>query len=187
MVKLVVGLGNIGKEYEKTVHNMGFVVIDEVAKKFNVSFKKKECDACTAEIFINGQKIILAKPTTYMNNSGISVKQFMNKYKIEPEQVVVICDDIDLDQGIIRVKPNGSAGTHNGLKSIIHDIGSQDFVRVRVGVGAPPEYVNLVDYVLSKIKIDDNLQKGIEKATNSVYDLIDNQMIEKVMNKYNTK
>ena len=187
MIKLVVGLGNVGKQYEKNVHNMGFIVIDEVAKKLEASFKKKECDATTAEIFVDGQKIVLAKPTTYMNNSGISVKQFMSKYKLQAEQVVIICDDIDLPQGSIRVKPNGSAGTHNGLKSIIHEINSQEFVRVRVGVGAPPEHMDLVDYVLSDLKIDDNLQKGIEKATDSVYDLIVGQPVMRVMNKYNTK
>ena len=109
MIKLVIGLGNIGKKYEGTVHNMGFMVVDQVAEKLGVRFKKKECDAETAEAFVGGQKVILAKPTTFMNLSGIAVKGLMKKYKTNIDEILVISDDIDLEPGRIRIREQGSA------------------------------------------------------------------------------
>jgi len=185
MIRLVVGLGNIGKEYEKTVHNMGFIVVDNVASKLNVKFKKKECQAEIAEAYISGEKVILAKPTTYMNNSGIAVKGLAKKYNISPEDIIVVSDDIDLVPGKIRLRLSGSAGTHNGLKSIIAELGSKDFKRVRIGVGRAPEYMDLADFVLSKAVMSDEQKLGIDKGVNAVYDLITGITFENTSQKYN--
>ena len=184
MIRLVVGLGNIGKEYSATVHNAGFMVIDGVADKFGVKFKKKECQAEIAECFVHGEKIILAKPTTYMNSSGIAVKGLMKKYNIAIEEVLVISDDIDLSPSIIRIREKGSAGTHNGLKSIIEETGSTLFKRLRIGVGKPPEFMSLVDYVLSKLKMTDEQKQGLDKGISSVYDLVMGTDISVCMQKY---
>lgn len=185
MIKLVVGLGNIGKEYEKTVHNMGFMVIDRVAKTLGETFSKKECNSTVATCFVNGEKVLLCKPTTYMNNSGLAVAGLKNKYKINIEDILVISDDIDLDVGKIRIRESGSAGTHNGLKSIIASLGDNNFKRIRIGVGKPPEYMDLVNYVLSKVKDSKELELGLDKGENAVIDLINGQEIQKVMGKYN--
>lgn len=185
MLKLVIGLGNIGKQYSATVHNMGFMVVDGVAEKLGVKFKKKECDAEIAEAFVGGEKVILAKPTTYMNLSGIAAKGLMKKYKISIDEIVVVSDDIDLEPSKIRIREQGSAGTHNGLKSIIAEIGGNNFKRVRIGVGKAPEFMDLADYVLSKVKMTEAQKLGIDKGINSVYDLVMGESVSAVMQKYN--
>lgn len=184
MIKLVIGLGNVGKKYEATVHNMGFMVVDKVAERLNVKFKKKECDADVAEAFVNGEKIILAKPTTFMNLSGIAAKGLMKKFKINVDEIIVISDDIDLEPGRIRIREQGSAGTHNGLKSIIAEIGANNFKRVRIGVGEAPEFMDLADFVLSKAKMTQDQMMGIDKGANSVYDLIMGDSMSAVMQRY---
>ena len=185
MIKLVVGLGNIGSKYEKTVHNMGFMVIDKVAESLGLKFNNQECNAMIAKTYINGEAVVLAKPTTYMNESGIAVKGLKNKYKVNIDEVLVISDDIDLPVGKIRIRENGSAGTHNGLKSVIGETGSSEFKRVRVGVGRPPEFMDLVDFVLSKVKHTDELELALEKAKNATLDLVHGETLQKVMGKYN--
>ena len=185
MIKLVIGLGNIGKEYDKTVHNMGFMVIDELSSRLGVKFSKKECNSEIAKFRFNGEDVIFAKPTTYMNASGIAAKGLRNKYKLTNSEILIICDDIDLPQGKVRIRERGSAGTHNGLKSLIHELGDGEFTRVRVGVGRPPEFMDLVDYVLSKIKITEDVKQGIDKSASAVYDLLSGESLQKVMGKYN--
>lgn len=185
MIKLVVGLGNIGKKYEKTVHNMGFMVIDEVAGDLGKKFNLKECNAMVSKFYNNGELLILAKPTTYMNESGIAVKGLKNKYKIKPEEILIISDDIDLEPGRIRIRENGSAGTHNGLKSIIHELGTGDFKRVRVGVGRAPEFIDLADFVLSNAKMTDEQKLGISKGVAAVLDFIHGGDTQKIMAKFN--
>jgi len=148
---LIIGLGNIGNEFERTYHNMGFMVIDKIAEKLNFNFSKNKCDAIVAEGFINNKKVILAKPTTFMNNSGISANELLKNNNFKPEEMLVICDDIDLPLGKIRYREQGSAGTHNGLKSIIANINTPLFKRLRMGVGKPNENQDLANFVLSKI------------------------------------
>lgn len=184
-MKLVVGLGNIGKEYEKTNHNVGFMVIDKLAEMLSVSIKKNGCEADFVEFNKNGEKIILAKPRTYMNESGRSVKSFMKKYGFEIQDVIVINDDIDLEPGFVRIRKNGSAGTHNGLKSIIRETGSGEFARVRVGIGSKNPNQDLASFVLQKMKMTDEQKMGLEKAANAVYDYISGDAIDLVMSKYN--
>ena len=185
-MKLIVGLGNIGKEYAETNHNVGFMVVDKVAQILGESIKKNGCDADYAEFNKNGEKIILAKPRTYMNESGRSVKSFMKKYNIAPEEVLVVSDDIDLEPGRVRIRKSGSAGTHNGLKSIIKETGSENFIRVRVGIGAKNPNQDLANFVLARMKMTDEQKLGLEKAANAVYDYILGDIIDNVMAKYNS-
>lgn len=145
---LVVGLGNPGSKYEHTRHNVGFDVVDILSQKFDIPVRKSRCKAITGEGVINGQKVALALPQTFMNLSGESVVQLINWYKPEEGQLIVVYDDIDLPEGKVRFRPSGSAGTHNGMRNIIYLMGRDNFPRVRVGIGRPPEYMDLKDYVL---------------------------------------
>ena len=148
---LIVGLGNPDKKYEKTFHNMGYIAVGDAAEILGAKFKKKECEASVAEVQINGEKVILARPLTYMNNSGRAVKQLMAKYKIDERNLLVIYDDYDLPKGKVRIRAGGSAGTHNGMRNIIETIATENFARVRVGIGKPPPFVPLADFVLSEV------------------------------------
>ena len=147
---LIVGLGNIGKEYDGTRHNIGFEVIDYLSAKKGITVKKKEQNGLTGVYHEFGEKILLAKPTTYMNNSGLCVAGLVNFYQVPPENLLVIYDDIDLATGAVRIRQRGSAGTHNGMRSIIQHLGSQDFPRIRIGTGRPKEGADLVHFVLGR-------------------------------------
>lgn len=145
---LVVGLGNPGRKYEHTRHNVGFDVVDIISQKFDIPMRKSRCKAITGEGMIGDQKVALALPQTFMNLSGEAVVQLINWYKPEMDQLIVCYDDIDLPEGKVRFRPSGSAGTHNGMRNIIYLTGRDDFPRVRVGIGRPPEHIDLKDYVL---------------------------------------
>lgn len=169
---LIVGLGNPEKKYDNTYHNVGFMAIDFIAEKLGVEFKKKDCQAVIAETSLNGEKLILAKPQTYMNLSGNSVLAFKTKYKISNDKILVLVDDIDLPLGTYRYKTGGSGGTHNGLRNIVFNIGT-DFKRLRIGIGKP-EDTPLIDFVLSKINkenlsvIKDVIAESSEVALNKI-------------------
>lgn len=167
---VVVGLGNIGRQYENTVHNMGFKVADKLAEKLGVSFKKEKNKAVIAEGKLGNESIIIAKPTTYMNNSGESVVLFKKKFK--DARIIVAVDDIDLERGVVRYRQHGSAGTHNGLRSIVEYIG-QEFERIKVGVGRDKDR-DLKDYVLRQLSNEeiDVLDQAVEKATNLLLEKI---------------
>lgn len=163
-MKLIVGLGNPEEKYKNTFHNLGFMAADKVAEELNVSFNKTKCKAMIAEARIGEEKVIIAKPLTYMNLSGESVRELTSFYKIPIENVAVISDDYDLYQGFIRVRSSGSAGTHNGLKNIVKETGSENFTRIRIGFKPKvPSPIPLIDLVLSGIKKED--EKLFEKAT----------------------
>ncbi|MBR2323880.1 MAG: aminoacyl-tRNA hydrolase, partial [Clostridia bacterium] len=172
-----------------TRHNAGFMALSEIANKEGVLFKKAEYKALVAEVYKNGKKHILAKPQTYMNLSGLSVKELAAKYKVPHSEIVVIVDDIALPLGNIRIRKEGSAGSHNGLKSIIKELGGTDFVRIRIGVGEKAnEKMDLKDYVLSKfgkteLEILDDTFKNVSLA---VSQLLEGESIDIVMGKYNT-
>ena len=169
-MKLIVGLGNPDKCYAQTFHNVGFIAIDKLADKLGVAINKKMCEGIVGESRINGDKVFLLKPLTYMNLSGIAVDKIMRKFKIVPQDVYVFVDDIDLPLGKIRYRENGSAGTHNGLKSIVNELGSQDFKRIKIGIGRDEKFKDLADFVLSKIPdekmeiINKEIDEGIEKV-----------------------
>ena len=153
-MKLFVGLGNPDRKYERTYHNIGFRAIDRFAKEIDGHFTKQSCDGIIGEARINGEKILLLKPLTYMNLSGVSVRQVKNKFKLEDNDIIVFVDDIDLPLGNVRYRENGSGGTHNGLKSIVMELGSQNFKRIKIGIGRDEGFANLADFVLSEIPED---------------------------------
>lgn len=182
MAKLIVGLGNIGKEYDQTNHNVGFMVLDKIADKYGISIKKNICSSFVGEANINGTKVIVAKPTTYMNLSGIAIKSLVKKYDIDyKKDLLVISDDIDLEVSQIRMRTKGSAGTHNGLKSVIHELGSEEFSRLRVGIGKPDEYISLVDFVLAKVKKTPEFEQGLEKAEKAALLFVQGEDVSKIM------
>lgn len=145
----IVGLGNPGAAYDKTRHNVGFQVLDLLSRKYDIPLNKNKCKALAGEGHVAGTRLALLKPQTYMNLSGQSVQEALSWYKLVPEEVLIISDDIDLSPGIIRIRPHGGAGTHNGWKSIIQLTGSDRFPRIRIGVGAPPPEWDLADWVLA--------------------------------------
>lgn len=186
---LIAGLGNPGKQYERTRHNMGFDTIDELVDRHRIPGSGMQHKAMYGKGMIAGEKVILAKPLTYMNLSGDSVREFINYYKMDPEtELIIIYDDIDLEPGQIRIRKKGSAGGHNGMKSIISQIGTQNFYRVKVGVGAKPAGWDLADYVLGRFstKEREEVDKAIEEAADAV-EVILGEGIDAAMNKYNAK
>lgn len=186
---IIVGLGNPSKEYEKTRHNVGFEVIDKLADKYNISVDTKKHRAYIGKGMIAGQKVILAKPQTYMNLSGESVRSLLDYYKVDEEQeLLVIYDDISLDNGQIRIRAKGSAGGHNGIKNIIAHLGGQVFPRIKVGVGEKPPKYDLADYVLGHFsKAEQELMdEGYEKSVHAVELILQGEMTE-AMNEYNRK
>jgi PTH1 family peptidyl-tRNA hydrolase len=169
-MKLIVGLGNPGKEYEKTYHNIGFLTLDALCAALGGKWNKKYGNAIVCEVKVGQEKIILAKPQTFMNLSGQSVVQIKNKFKIDTKDILVILDDVDLPKGSIRFRQSGSAGTHNGLKNIVQLLGTQDFARLRIGIDKPQSNMDLADYVLSKI--NDNHMQIVQQSILEAVDFI---------------
>lgn len=185
---LVVGLGNPDKKYENTFHNIGFMCVDKFAEKLGATFDKGECRAITAHTSVNGEKVIIAKPITYMNLSGESLRELVNKYKIEKGNLVVVYDDVDIPMGSVRIRPNGSAGTHNGMRNIVQCLGTTDFVRIRVGIHKETP-MQLVDFVLSKLSLDDKktMEPVFENVAGALVDFVSGQDIDAVMRNHNVK
>jgi len=186
---VIAGLGNPTKEYDNTRHNIGFRLIDELADKNSITVGSLAHKAITGKGIVNGQKVILVKPVTYMNLSGESLRQIVDYYKIDPEnELIVISDDINLPPGYIRVRPKGSAGGHNGLKNIIKMLGTEYFTRIRIGVGEKPARMDLADYVLGHFSKEDevHMKEGINAALEAI-NLILEDNTEKAMNLYNKK
>ncbi len=184
---VIVGLGNPGKEYVNTRHNVGFRVVDAIADKYNIAVTEKKHRALVGKGVVDGQKVILVKPQTYMNLSGESVREVIDYYKVdEKEELIVIFDDISLDVGKLRIRKKGSAGGHNGIKNIIAHLGHDTFQRIKMGVGDKPKGYDLADYVLGHFSAEDNLlmQEGISKAVEAVTVMM-NEGPDKAMNLYN--
>ncbi len=186
---MIVGLGNPGKEYEKTRHNVGFRVADLLAGQMNTKIDRLKFQALTRQVNWNGGKVLLVQPQTYMNVSGAAVSALASYYKIPPERILVIFDDISLPVGRIRIRKDGSAGGHNGIKSIIQSLGSDQFPRVKVGVGAKPhpDY-DLADWVLSKFSAQEekDLAPAMENAAKAAL-MIMEQGTEKAASAFNGK
>lgn len=186
---VIVGLGNPEKKYDGTRHNIGFAVIDALADKYNISIKDKKHKALCGTGVIEGVKVMLVKPLTYMNLSGDSVADVMNFYKLDPEEdMLVVYDDISLAPGNIRVRKKGSAGGHNGIKSIIARCGTQNFMRVRVGVGEKPEGWDLADHVLGHFSDEDSrlVREAIDDAIGAIV-MMSRGDVDQAMNNYNAK
>lgn len=184
---IIVGLGNPEEKYLKTFHNMGYIAVGDVADKLGVKFKKKECEAYTAEANIKGEKVVLARPVTYMNASGRAVKQLLAKYKTDAAHLVVIYDDYDIPKASVRIRPSGSAGTHNGMRSVIAEIGTQNFARIRIGIRDTEVNIPIINYVLSEVRKDDYelFISACGRAAEAAIALAGGEAIENVMTKYN--
>ena len=186
---MIAGLGNPGRQYEKTRHNMGFDTIDLLAKRHSVSMGNVKFNAMYGTGSFMGEKILLAKPLSYMNLSGGPIREILHYFKLDPvSQLIVICDDIDLEPGRLRIRMKGSAGGHNGLKDIITMLGTDSFTRVRIGVGAKPPGWDLADYVLSRFsdKEREAVDETIEEAARAVEKIISDGP-EAAMNEFNRK
>ncbi|WP_130819941.1 aminoacyl-tRNA hydrolase [Anaerococcus vaginimassiliensis] len=183
----IVGLGNPGLKYENTRHNAGFLTIDYLANKFGIDVKKSKFKSLYGQGVISGQKVMLVKPQTYMNNSGEAVREIINFYKFDIDKLIVIYDDIDIEFGTIRIRKKGSAGTHNGMKSIIYQIQDDKFPRIKIAVGKKPEYMDLANFVLSGFteKEAEAIREEIKLAADSIETMIESS-IDMSMNKFNS-
>ena len=185
---LIVGLGNPEEKYSNTRHNMGFDVINQLSKECNIEVSKSKFNALYGMGEINSNKVILVKPQTYMNLSGVSIIKFKKFYKISNKNIIVVYDDMDLDLGNIRIKAKGGAGTHNGMKSVVENLNTEDFIRIRIGIGEPSNKEEMIDYVIGKIPKRERiiLDESIIKAKDSIFEILENG-IDKAMNKFNKK
>lgn len=183
---LIVGLGNPEAEYARTRHNMGVDVLNELADKYKIAISREKFEGLYGTGEIEGEKVILLKPQTYMNLSGDSVIQFVNFYKLELKDIIVICDDIDTEPGKIRIRKKGGPGTHNGMKSVVQRLGSEEFTRVRIGVGSPEYKDDLINYVIGNITDEEYeiLTEGIKKGADAISSIIKDG-IDNAMNKFN--
>ena len=183
---LIVGLGNPTREYERTRHNVGFDTIDVLADKINTDVSEKKFKGLYGKGMLGGERVILLKPQTFMNLSGESVRAAADFYKIPPDHILVIYDDISLDVGHLRIRTKGSAGGHNGIKNIIAHLGTQEFPRVKVGVGAKPPKMDLADYVLSRFSKEDQekMKDAFQEAAEAVEALI-TEGADRAMNRFN--
>lgn len=182
---LIVGLGNPGKRFENTRHNLGFITIDRLSESENILVKKIAFKGLLGEGTIEGEKVLLLKPQTYMNLSGESVREACAYYKIEPEKLIVIYDDVDVDIGKIRIRKKGSAGSHNGMSSVIYQLKRDDFPRIRIGIGRS-QRIRLRDYVTGGFSKEEKplLEEAVDKSVKAVSSII-KEGIDMAMNKYN--
>ncbi|MDE6874392.1 MAG: aminoacyl-tRNA hydrolase [Lachnospiraceae bacterium] len=187
-MKIIIGLGNPTREYQATRHNIGFDAVTRICDDYNIRLDMKEHKALCGRGYIGGEKVILAQPQTYMNLSGESVRALVDYYKLTSEDIIVVCDDINLDVGQLRVRKKGSAGGHNGLKNIILQLGTQEFMRIRVGVGQKPEKWDLADYVLGRFPKEEEplIREALERVSKACGCIITDG-VETAMNRYNQK
>ena len=185
---IIAGLGNPTREYEKTRHNVGFDTIDVLADKLNTSVDEKKFKGLYGKGIIAGEKVILLKPQTFMNLSGESIRPLADYYKVDPEDILIVYDDISLAPGQLRIRAKGSAGGHNGIKSIIAHLGTQEFPRVKVGVGEKPSRMDLADYVLGHFSKEEQatMDEAVKEAADAVCEIV-NVGIAQAMNDHNRK
>ncbi len=185
---IIAGLGNPGRAYEKTRHNVGFCVVDKLAAAYGISVTEEKYHALAGNGYIEGNRVLLLKPQTYMNESGLSVREAVDFYKADPaSDLIVIVDDIDLPLGQLRIRRQGSAGGHKGLKSIISRLGTQQFARMRIGIGAKPPLMDLADHVLSHFPDEEwkIMDGSFSLAAEAVVHMMDD--VDMAMNRYNIK
>lgn len=184
---VIAGLGNPGRKYENTRHNIGFITLDYLADKNDIKINKIKHKALVGEGFISGQKVLLVKPQTYMNLSGNSIREIVDYYKIAVDKLIVIYDDVDIPAGRLRIRKKGSAGTHNGMRSIIYDIQSDQFPRIRIGIGGERK-MELADYVLGGFSKEEKtiMENAVIKAASAVECILD-KGIDIAMGEYNIK
>lgn len=187
-LRMVVGLGNPGVEYAFTPHNFGFLLVDELAQRSGARLSVRECQALTGRGRLAGSPLVLAKPETYMNLSGVAVRELLRKHECEPSQMLVVYDDLDLALGTLRLRERGSAGTHNGMRSIVQTLGTEMFPRLRLGIGAPHPIQNLKNYVLTPWKKSqlETVQEVLVRAA-EVVEMILRDGLLRAMNVCNTR
>lgn len=184
----IVGLGNPGIQYENTRHNAGFITIDYLARKYSIDVRKIKFKSLIGQGVISGHKVMLVKPQTYMNNSGEAIREIYKYFDFEHDKLIVIYDDIDIDFGSIRIRKKGSAGTHNGMKSIIYNLEFDDFPRIKVAVGKKPSYMDLANFVLSGFsKQEVKIVEDEVKLASDAIEMILEEGIEKTMSMFNSK
>lgn len=186
---IIAGLGNPGREYASTRHNIGYATVDALAEKYNIGFTERKFNSLVGKGVIEGQKVLLIKPLTYMNLSGEAVRPACDYYKIDSEsELIVIYDDISLPVGQLRIRPKGSAGGHNGIKNIIAHLGGEVFLRIKIGVGEKPSRMDLKDYVLGHFSEEEKEaeKEAVDKACEAVLYLMQGK-VEEAMNRYNRK
>lgn len=178
-MKAIFGLGNIGNGYKNTYHNIGFMLVDVLAKRLKAKFDLEKCKSLIAKCEFNGEEFLLVKPTTFMNRSGLAVDEVMRKFKIKAQDIIIVADDIDLNVGKARFRISGSAGTHNGLRNIVEVLKREDFQRIRIGVGRDPN-MRLDEYVLSNIDPHkrEEINIIIEKVADFILNLIENPNVQ---------
>lgn len=183
---LIVGLGNPEPDYSKTRHNMGFDTINEMAKKYEIEMKRTKFNGIYGSGTIEGEKVVLLKPQTFMNLSGECIKSFVDFYQIPLKNVLVIYDDMDTEKGTIRMRAKGGPGTHNGAKSVVHELATEEFPRIRVGIGKPVDEYDAINYVIGKLNHEtyEALQQGVKKAAEAAIAYIKNG-IDFAMNQFN--
>ena len=183
---LIVGLGNPEPEYSRTRHNMGFDVVNKLAEKYDIQIEKNGFKGIYGIGNIEGEKVILLKPQTYMNLSGDSIIEIMKFYKLQPKDIIIVYDDVDTDIGEIRIRKKGSSGNHNGMKSVIYRLNTEEFPRIRIGTGEPEDRKQMMEYVISKVSNDEyrKLQNGVKKGEEAIIELLKNG-IDIAMNKFN--
>ena len=188
-MKMIIGLGNPGQKYVSTKHNIGFIALDEWAYQNKGTFNKNKFDAMYMEQRVNGEKVIFVKPMTFMNDSGKAVHPLMNYFGLKAEDIVVIYDDMDMPPGRIRLRQKGSAGGHNGMKSIIQHIGTQDFNRIRIGIGRPLSYMTVVQHVLSPFPEEEkgDMLFSIKESVQAIDHYLEGNDFTSTMNKFNKK
>nr|WP_218841980.1 aminoacyl-tRNA hydrolase [Lacticaseibacillus absianus] len=183
---MIVGLGNPGSQYAKTKHNIGFMAIDRLAAAYGVTVAKQEFNALTGTAWVDGEKVLLVKPQTFMNDSGRAVGQLMAFYQFAPDELLIIQDDMDMAMGRLRLRPKGSAGGHNGIKSIINVLGTQAFYRAKLGI-QHPAHQKVVDWVLTPFDADAqvDIAAGLDRLADAVQDWVGGLAFDALMNKYN--
>ena len=183
---LIIGLGNPEEQYARTRHNMGFDTVNKIANKYKIDMTRTKFKSIYGTGNIENEKVILLKPQTYMNLSGEAVREFVNFYKQELEKIIVIYDDMDIEKGVIKIRKKGGPGNHNGMKSIVQELSSTEFPRIRIGIGTPEYKNDVINYVIGNIPDEEYniLQTGVEKAELAVEEIIKNG-IDTAMNKYN--
>jgi len=184
-LRVIAGLGNPGEKYAKTRHNIGFMVTAELAERFNINSSYK-FDGLIGDFFFGGEKIIIFQPMKYMNKSGQPISKLLDYFQIEAKDLLVIHDDLDLDLGKMRFRQNGSSGGHNGIKSIINNLGTKEFRRLKIGIGRPPENIPVPDFVLTTFQGEEKkISEQIVEEAASAVELMLRENIMKAMNKYN--
>jgi len=187
-MRLIVGLGNPGSDYEWTPHNMGFLAVDGIAERAGIRITRPEAKSYVGRGKFAGEEVILAKPQTMMNLSGVAVRMLLEKYECDPAEMIVLTDEVDLPWGMLRIRERGSGGTHNGLKSIVAALGTGEFIRVRLGIQPEKIWGDLSDYVLSKLRRAERETAGqmVADATDAV-ELIMTEGVNKAMTKFNRR